>query len=218
MKKALHLAIAALFFTAASNAQITKGKTLLGGTVAYYQTTAEYAVGNYATGKQHYLTISPSAGKVIRENLVLGLEANFYSTNQEYGLAPNKTENESSGYGGNVFLRRYVPLLKNFYFFGQGAVGYSETKSSQTSNSQPYSETKNWSVSASLYPGLAYAITKKFHVEAALNNLALISYSHSKHDYVNSTPETPSSKGSAFNVSTSLGSNGGFGIGFRLLL
>jgi hypothetical protein len=66
LKKALHLTIVLFLVTPVANAQITKGKTLLGGTVAYNQTTAEYAAGNYATGKQHYLTINPSAGKIIK--------------------------------------------------------------------------------------------------------------------------------------------------------
>lgn len=217
MKKAL-LLVVVLLVTLVSNAQITKGKTLLGGTIAYSKGKAEYVNFNSDPPTvQRYVTISPSVGWVVKENVIVGVQGNFSSQKQEYANANSNSDYKA--YGGGVFVRRYVPLLKSFYFFGQGAVAYSNTESSQENMGQTYNETKGWGLDASIYPGLAYAITRKFHVEAGLNDLLLIGYSHSesKTQYFG-VPTIASSKGNAFGFSTSLGSNAGFNIGFRFLL
>lgn len=219
MKKALHFVITACLFTTVSNAQIAKSKVLLGGTLAYYQRTEDYSDERFNPAKQRYLTVSPSVGKVIKENLVLGVEVSFMSSYLRYNPPLTINENKSKSYGGAIFLRRYVPLLKNFYFFGQAAAGFSKQKGAQTYDSKPYNETNGWGSALSLTPGLTYGITKKFFVEAALNNLALLAYSHSKTESTDATTQiVSSSKSNDFNVSTSLGSSGGFNIGFRLLL
>src|SRR5215218_10009532 len=110
MKKALPLAIAALFITVTASAQIDKGKTLLGGTIGYSHVSGYYT--------SNFVTLSPSFGKVIKQNLVLGVEANFTSNTTKYDTL-NATNSKTKIYGGGIFLRRYVPLLKNFFFYAQ---------------------------------------------------------------------------------------------------
>lgn len=225
MKKALHFAFAFLLFTTAVNAQITKGDLFLGGTVGYSQGNAKNT-NDYFSGvptKQRAFTITPAIGKVIRTNLVLGVQANILTQNQTYeNYAANNqvTKFKNENYGGGVFLRKYVPLGKNFYFFGQGISEYNVFKSSQILNiNQAYIKGNGWSINVSAYPGLAYAITKKFHIETGFYNLVMIGYSHSNVENKNfNTGTISSSKGNSFNFSTSLATNGGFGVGFRLLL
>lgn len=219
MKKALHLAVALFFITATAQAQVTKGKILVGGTIGYAQVSEENTDNNSSPTKQNYFIINPSVGNVIKENLVLGIEATISSINQKYEAPSFEAKNESRSYGGSLFVRRYVPLLKNFYFFGQAAAGYSRSKTVQTYNNETYGKSQGWGAGINLYPGLAYAITKKFHVEAGLNNLAVIGYNHLNSENTNLNTEVVTlSESSSFNVSTSLGSNGGFSIGFRFLL
>lgn len=218
MKKVLYTTIICFAVGSVTQAQITKGKMLVGGTIVYSQGKAENSNNiNYIPTKQHYVSINPAVGKVIKENLVVGLQANFLSRNQnnENPVSKSKTEN----YGGGVFLRKYIPLLKNFYFFGHAAAGYNKSKTSQTYMGRPYGKAEGWDINASAYPGLAYAITKKFHIEAGLNDLAVVGYSHSEFENTDlATGSLSSSKGNNFSISTSLGSNAGFNIGFRLLL
>jgi hypothetical protein len=116
-------------------------------------------------------------------------------------------------------MRRYVPLLKSFYFFGQGAVDFSAQNSSEKFQGQMRSKTKGWGTSVSLYPGLAYAVTRKFYVEAALNNLLVAGYNRSEAESKDlSSGLVSSSKTSSFGFSTTLGSFALFTFGFRFLL
>lgn len=218
MRKALLIAFTCLAGIT-SQAQVEKGRTLLGGTIAYNQST-NYSDGNYLSpGKQRSVIISPSFGKAIKTNFVLGVEASFSSGNQTYGAATDAIKTKSHSYGGAIFLRQYVPLLKNFYFYAQGMMGGSKNEAKQTHNNRVNNRTEGWGVSASLSPGLTYAITKKLYVESGLNGFALLAYSHSKLLYTDATTGGVSvSKGNNFNFSTSLGSSGGFTIGFRVLL
>lgn len=219
MKKVVLLAAVLVFVTTITQAQITKGRTLLGGTVAYNQSTGYNADNTSYPGKQHNLFVNPSVGNAIKENLVLGVEASFYTGNLKYGAAPNQYKNKSRSYGGSVFLRQYVPLLKRFYFYAQAAAGGNKNKSWQTYNAKTYSNTEGWGAGVSFTPGLTYALTKKLYAESGLNGFALLNYNHSKTESTDlNTGTVSSSKGSNFNFSTSLGGGSGLNIGFRLLL
>jgi hypothetical protein len=124
MKKALLFIVIASGISGFAQAQISKGKTLLGGTISYYQSKDKYASINPHPTKQTFVTINPSAGKVIRENLVLGVEANYSSNTFIYDYPFDKSKAESKTYGGSVFLRKYVPLLQRFYFLDKAVPGF----------------------------------------------------------------------------------------------
>jgi hypothetical protein len=219
MRKALLLTTVLAFITAIACAQIPKGRTLLGGTLSFSQANDHPANNASYPGKQRNVYINPSFGKVIKENLIVGLEGSFYFHNQKYGSTTNETVYKNRSYGGNVFVRQYVPLLKRFYFYAQASAGGSKNKQSQIYNDQTYSNTEGWGASVSLNPGLTYAITKKLYVESGLNGFALLAYAHSKSESTDpSSGAVSASKGSYFNFTTSLGSGGGISIGFRLLL
>lgn len=219
MKKALHLALVLAVFATTASAQITKGKTLLGGTLVYNRASIGFMPNNTIPNKQRFVTLSPSIGKVVKENLMVGIEADYSESRQNYQSETTRIDLNNSGYGGGVFVRRYVPLVKNFYFFGQADAKFSKSESSQTSNNQLDTKLESWVVSASLSPGLSYAVTKTFYMEAGFNSLAQLGYSHSKAQFKDpATGVVSTANGDGFVVSTSLGTNSGFAIGFRLLL
>lgn len=150
----------ALSITGFAQAQIPIGRILLGGTIAYYQSKDKYASTNPHPTKQTYVTINPSAGKVIKENLVLGVEANFSSNTSVYDYPFDKSKAEGKTYGGSVFLRKYVPLLQRFYFFGQGSAVFSTSNTLQDYNPNNIkTTTESWGTALSITPGLTYAIT-----------------------------------------------------------
>lgn len=221
MKKALLGTTVLMLFAFVAEAQISKGKILLGGTLGYStgSSEADYPLPSPPYDKQHFVTISPSVGKVIKDNLVLGIVGSYFTGLQRSQNQSNETEWKTDGYGGAVFLRRYISLTKNFYFFGQGAAGYSVNKQTQTTNKQLITESKNGLANLALLPGLSYAVTPKFFVEANLNNLALITYNHSIFRSFNpNTNIIETSKGNSFSVSTSLSGTTQFSIGFKVLL
>jgi hypothetical protein len=219
MRKALLLTTVLFFITVIGNAQIVKGRTLLGGTVVYNQSSSYVSNNILFPGKQHYLTINPAFGIAVKENVIVGLEPSFSFSNQQSGTEADLFENKGRSYGASVFVRRYVPLLKKFYFFGQAAAGGNKNKSWQEYHNQTSNSTEGWGASVSFSPGLTYALTKKLYVESSLNSFALLGYAHSKTESTDSnTGDVYLSKGSNFTFSTSLGSGGGFSIGFQLLL
>jgi hypothetical protein len=219
MRKALRLATVLVFITSIAGAQITKGKTLLGGTVVYNRATASYSDNSFYPAKQDYLTVNPAVGITIKENLIVGVEGSYYSSVQKSGTTTNLYTTKGHGYGGSIFLRRYVPLAKRFYFFGQGAVGANKNTSRQKYNNQTISSSEGWGAVVNFSPGLTYGVLKKLYVESSLNGFALLGYGRSQTESTDAnTGVVSTSKGSNFNFSTSLGSGGGFSIGFRLLL
>ena len=64
-----------------------------------------------------------------------------------------------------AFLRRYVPLLKNFFFYAQATAAGNSNHDQQKNNNILYNNAKGWSAAVSLTPGLTYAITRKLYAE-----------------------------------------------------
>ena len=91
--------------------------------------------------------------------------------------------------------------------------GLLEANFIKTTNS-PY-ESKGFDIRAGINPGIAYAITPKFHIETGLNNLLFAGYSNSK-----STNEQPtySSKSSGFNAGIGLGNSTTWTVGAKFFL
>jgi hypothetical protein len=219
MRKVVLFTLVLTSVAAVAKAQISKGRTLLGGTVVYNRTTASYSNNDLYPASQNYITINPAVGVAVKENLIVGVEGSFYSSVQKSGPTPNFTTTNGHGYGGSFFLRRYVPLAKRFYFFGQGAIGASTNTSKSEYNNQTINSSEGWSTAISFSPGLTYGIFRKLYIESSLNGFALLAYGHSKYKSTDTnTGAVSTSKASNFNFSTSLSGGNGFSIGFRFLL
>ena len=191
------------------DAQIKKGATLLGGQLGFSSTTTDYQSTTPSSVKNSSISISPTFGKALKENLVVGADFTF-----GYGKFGNKNSIEqiNTGYGLGFFIRQYKELGKGFYLFGQGRLGGNYTRLKQTGALAPAGGEvgKDYNIQLTFYPGIAYSATRRLQLEAGLNNMVAVQYAHSSN---------LSTKSDGFSLSTSLNSAmSNFTIGFRILL
>ena len=207
MKKSILLGIVSVCVCSISFSQINKGSVLLGGGLTINNNKVEDAD---PARKSNYVSITPAVGIAVKQNTVAGIQLTYWNSNDNIYTALQK--DERTGYGAEVFLRKYLTLGKGFYVFGQGGVQYNNSKYTNT-NPNYKTEQKGWSMGLNLYPGISYAVTKKFHLEAGLAQLANLSYS--KAEYID-RGQTEKRSGINFNANTSSLSN--INIGFRIFL
>jgi hypothetical protein len=121
-------------------------------------------------------------------------------------------------YNAGVFYRRYMTLSKKFFLFGEGEVYYAYSKQLQVQPTYK-SESNIKTVGLSFYPGVAFAVNRRIHLEAGLNDLLNFSYSTGNSEYT-PTPagNTTNSKSSGFNVQTNVNTSAPLSIGFRFVL
>ena len=211
MKRVLLLTATSLCIAAISNAQITKGSKLLGVDFsAGYNKSGEEPNEN----KQSHFYFNPSLGIAVKENSVLGFRVNYGHGKMTSGTS--SPERKTTDYGAGIFLRRYLQLGKKVYLFGEGAADYNYSYSKDANNGYEYTNKSN-NITLSAYPGFSYAATKRLMIDAGLNRLVAIGYSNSKSTQTmpNSTTEN---KNSSFGLSTTLGGNTAFSVGFRFLI
>lgn len=205
MDRFILLTITTLLFASITKAQITKGSTFIGGQISGSSYKQEN--GSSSVQKQSSLVFSPAIGTAIKQNLIAGIDLTYAHTKYEYSPSP---ANESNSFGGGLFLRRYASIANRFYFFLQGRAGYYHDKSENNNGSTAYKNTSN-SFNLSLYPGVSFALSKCLHIEAGLNNLALLNYSHGTAKQTGYNDQTTNS----FGFSTSAaGSNLTFALRF----
>jgi len=204
------LLLSAILFSIAlsSNAQITKGKVLLGGSVI---------CANLSRGGNNAFYSNVQAGKFVKDNTVFGIGIS-YSTHNNGVVNSNPAT-----YGASVFYRKYKPLLKDLFFFAEVNAGYSYSKAYYGIYGAGEDGYRNISNDGSINftPGISYSLLMHLQVELIMQSLASINYSFVKTDYTTSgsSPMTPT-KQNIFNGGVNLNSNllGNFGIGFKFLL
>jgi hypothetical protein len=191
MKKLYALACAAFICTFV-NAQVKKGDILLGGNLGYSnQNTQTFnGAGTASTSSNRSLSIAPSFGKAVKDNLVLGFDIAYTNSRSD---ATGTTSENGNGFSAGAFVRKYWPLGSGFYLFGQSRLGGSYSHASQAvpSGSQPAGDNINntFGVSLQFIPGIAYALNPKWQLEASLPGLLAISYFHSKQTYNTNQPD-----------------------------
>jgi len=213
-KKILLIVIICTVFTAV-DAQIKKGSLLLGGQLGVTSLSTKSV--NSGDQKNSYVNITVSAGKTIRENLLLGVSL-LYSYNSTGANLPYTQQ--QNGYGAGVFVRKYKTLGKGFYLFGQGSVNgqYNTGRYRNYYNVPNYdNDTKGYDLAASFYPGVSYAISHHFQIETGFSNLIYIDYNHSKMTAFSGSFPSPSTT-SSFTAGSSLSNYSGFVVAFRFLL
>jgi hypothetical protein len=212
MKKFLLVSITFFFIVSLAHAQITKGSLLLGGSVS--ANTNETESGS-TENKSNGLYIRPAIGLTVKENTVVGLRGGYSHSKTQYNgpYAEQKTYSYSIG----TFVRRYLPLGKGFYLFGEAGVDYDYLENSQPNGNDSKSVYKGKTFEADLYPGIAYAVSKKIHLEASINNLINLSYLTSKTEYSYVGGQTVS-KTKGFSFGSNASSSVPLNIGFRFVL
>jgi len=156
-----------------SKAQVSKGNIVLGGNFSF--TTSGYGDGSsYST----YFFVSPSLGKVYKENRIVGFNLNYgYNGNIDPDL-------RTSSYGAGFYLTQYKPLGKGFLIFLKESLNtyYSHLKNYSSTNQGTFiSDNKSLSVGITINPGVAYDLSKKIQLELVfLNDLISAGYVHTK--------------------------------------
>jgi hypothetical protein len=215
MKTKILPALAILLFAAASsNAQITKGKYLLGGSLSYSNSQDVPYNGSPA---QKSFSSNIQIGKVVKENTVAGLILSYSFANN--GVATYK----SNLYSAGIFYRKYKPLTKGLYFFGEVDAVYDYSKNTQ-GKFQIGSDASRYTTNGariSFVPGLSYAVCKKLQMELSMPNLLNLSYGRVKNETTSTnTQEIVTSKANNFYANANLNANllNNFAIGFKFLL
>lgn len=210
MKAKILLSFVILFFAAiTTNAQITEGKYLLGGSVGFYSQSNPDNNSGYA---------NVLLGKVINENTVVGLigsisVAKNYTTSYSY---------EVNQYSAGIFYRKYKPLGKNFYFLQEVDASFQHSKkyTNYFSNIDRYLHVKSNGAIITYVPGISYAVSKKMQIELIMPGLASVSYTHAKTIDSQLPDDLLPQKSNSFSANINLNSNllNNFGIGFKFLL
>ena len=208
MKSKILLPLAIVFLAAATaNAQVNKGRYLLGGSVAFNSVTNE---------ENHSEYVNIQIGKVIKENTVIGIIGYIASNNySSQGL-------KVSLYSAGVFYRKYKPLGSNFYFLWEIDGSFQHTSNTQTyfSNINQSLNTKSNGAAFNFIPGISYSVCKRLQMELTMPDIAGISYTSIKTIDSSLPPNVQSQKANNFlanvRLNTSLLSN--FGIGFKFFL
>lgn len=189
-----------------TQAQINKGATWLGGQIGYSQSSDKN--GAVTNSKQSSFTISPAVGIAVKDNLIVGIVANYaHSKTESY---PNSSRKDNT-YGGGVFVRKYIPVVNRFYIFGDARAYFSSVKTEDKSSNN--TTTKGYDVGLSVTPGVSFAVTKSIQIETGFNSLFNTRYSNRKQKQA--FTET---KSTSFNTGLSLDNQSQLFIGFRFLI
>jgi hypothetical protein len=114
-----------------------------------------------------------------------------------------------------IFARKYIPLGKGFYLFGETGLNYVSSSNTYTyTNPSQKTEFRVQSININLYPGLSYAVSKKLQLEFGLPQLVTLGYSKSRE--IENDIMTQKTNGVNFAASASSFSN--FIVGFRIFL
>lgn len=214
MKRIPHFIVCLLITfiaTQSVKAQIQKGTNMIGGNIGYNtQKNEQNYSGNSQSTENKSLGITPSYGKAVKTNLVVGADLTYQNITSKNKNNGNTNETKSNGFGVGVFTRHYKNLgSSGFYLFLQSRLGVDVSKST---NNTPY-KSKSFNIGAGLNPGIAYAITPKMHIETGLNNLFYAGYS--KSSSTNEQDPSTSSKISGFNAGIGLGSSTEWTVGVK---
>jgi hypothetical protein len=127
-----------------------------------------------------------------------------------------------SNYGAGIFIRKYRPLGRGFYLFGESNLrfDYSSTREYFSVNQivEEY-KTRNHTISLCLNPGFSYEITKRLQLELVFQDLISANYTRSnRKGEGNATSFNRRSNGFGLNSNISLNGISSIGIGVRFLL
>jgi len=214
MKKSLLIASACLFlFSLTASAQITKGSVLLGGGISGGKHS--YEPDPYEN-RSSSLNFYPTIGIAVEDNAVVGLRLSYFASKDKQTGNNYFNEQKLEGYGAGVFYRRYMNLSQRFFLFGEAGLSYSQNTYTQNKGNTQ-SKRISHGVNLDLFPGVAFAVSKKFHLELGLNDLLDVSYNRTNYESTSGT-NISTSKSSGFGISTNVSTSAPLMVGFRFVL
>jgi hypothetical protein len=215
--------LAITFFAGISAAaQISKGSHFLGGDVSFGSSDNKTIDlnNNQSYSKYSSFNFYPSLDWVFKDNMVAGARIllSFYSYNYKQTSSGNNTK--QNNIGASIYVRKYLPLGKSFFLFGDASLGGQSNYSKQINRATQnyYSIVKGYSINAMIYPGISYQVNKSLFLDVALNNLVTLGYIRTNADQkVENLPNYKYVKNS-FNFSSSLGFGVPLQIGMRWMI
>ncbi len=206
--------------TAASTAQIKKGAVLLGGQLGVYNFSSDYTSNTPPNTPQNQKSkganFGIAIGTAIKDNVVVGINAGYGSSNNENTVGITSFTSTSNQYNFGVFYRQYKSLGRNFYFLGEAGIGYTGGKQTET-NTPVVNDVTRKSSGVQLYvsPGIAYKVSKKLQLEILVPNIVSAGYTKNK-----TTSQINNSTQDNFSINTNLNGSplNNFAVGFRFIL
>lgn len=174
-----------LFASNSTKAQeaLNEGKYMIGGSV-YLNTSnneSEYDISSNVNSEYYLISISPYAGKFIKDKLMAGIILSTTISSNDSYRSDTANINFSNSYRDifsietAVFLRKFWPIKEKFGAFIQPQIGYSylnheELREFNNFNSSHNINTHSVSLIGSL--GLYYFVTDRFSLEATLGSIS----------------------------------------------
>jgi outer membrane autotransporter protein len=211
MKRYLLIACMLISLATISHAQIKKGAVLLGGSIGVYNNTTT----TEATESEiNSIILHPSIGVAIRDNWVVGLQAGL---SRNWMKKENVQQHKSNFFSTGLYVRNYLSLGKSFYLYGQSDLSFLQSKYNLTISTDETRRSDMKGVSFTLTPGLTYAVNKRFHLEAFLNQLIAMNYTNTEMEHT-TLAERKYEEQKSFAFQSNFSSTNPLSIGFRFLL
>ncbi len=198
-----------------SNAQITKGSLMLGGSFGANITMEST---NKLTGSSDIVNkgytewnLSPTIGYFISNGLAMGLSLEVNSIKIRTATSGNGRYQKhvmSNNLGVALFARKYKEILKNTYFYTEGSLSYvkgsfTDQQADGLTSFEDGDKVDYSNIGVNITPGIAYFISPKLGIDFALNNLLGYNLTTNKIKYQGIDVTNETSFGS-FNVGAGL--------------
>ena len=215
--------LAVILFTGANAvAQVNKGTIFLGGDIGFGFSNykSDNPNDNIHYQKSSSFNFSPSVGWVVKENMVVGGRINLAFFKYDYQQNPSANRESGNNIGAAIYVRKYLPLGKSFYLFGDASLGgQSNYRKGLNSGIPDYFHTeKGYSINAMIYPGIAYQITKCLFLEMALNNLVTLGYTRINTEQQGQNVQNYKGVNNSFGFYSSLGTGVPIQVGMRWMI
>jgi hypothetical protein len=204
MYKQIFFLISLVGFCQFAHAQFNVGDKLIGGELQLGFTSYTYQSGvTNNDDKNSFGGLQISFAKAKKENAVTGFGLAF-----NYNNTTNSNDNKTTnlGFGIGVFKRKYLALGKQFFVFGETAIGYLYGSGETKVNSVKISTNTSHRIAFSFSPGLAFSISKKWLASARFNDLLSIGYSNQKSETTALPTQKNTSEQLFINSSSTIGS------------
>ena len=205
-----------LFFSSMLHAQINKGAVFIGGDLSIYGSTSNSENPTDYTSKHNQFNFYPSIGWVVKDNMVVGgnLLLSFSNDTQQ----PNNSTRKDNRIGAGIFIRKYLPIGKSFYLFGNAYLNAASIYSNYTSPQPYYKKETGYAINATLIPGISYQLNKCLFLDVALSNLLTLGYEHRNTEEENPAGGIYKGSSNSYNLYSSLGSGVPLQVGLRWMI
>jgi len=215
MKKFILFHCVCFLLASISYAQISSGSVYFGGSIGGSSVKQESSISS-TEGKRSSINISPSVGLAVKDNLIAGI--NFIYSNDQSKSYLNWQDHKNNTYGGGIFLRKYFPIIKRLYFFGEGGLDYTQYKyETPAGTGSYYAKRTTKTVSAGIFPGLAFNIYKSFYIETAFPILLELGYNQTN-DLTTNFGSTTTTKDKGIFLQSYLSNSSYLNFGVRFII